>query len=127
MSPAPERLAARRRGQWAEVLAAWWLRLKGYRVLARGYALGRGRGAGEVDLIVRRGRTIAFVEVKARASLAEAAQAISPAQQARIARAAQAFVAGRADLAGCTLRFDAVLVTPKARPRHISDAWRMDA
>lgn len=118
--------AASDRGRRAETLAAWWLRLKGYRVLARGFAIGRGRGAGEVDLIVRRGTVIAFVEVKARGHLAAAAAAITPAQQARITRAAQAFVAGRPELAACSLRFDAVLVTPGAFPRHISDAWRME-
>lgn len=122
----PAKLAARQRGKRAEILAAWWLRLKGYRVLARGYTIGRGRGAGEVDLIVRRGNVIAFVEVKARASLSEAAHAITPTQQSRIARAARAFVADRPKLAACVLRFDAVLVIPRAFPRHISDAWRMD-
>lgn len=115
------------RGRRAETLAAWWLRLKGYRVLARGFTIGRGRGAGEVDLIVRRGSVVAFVEVKARAALAQAAAAITPAQQIRIARAAQAFVSGRDDLAGCVWRFDAVLITPRAFPCHISDAWRMEA
>lgn len=119
--------AAQNRGRRAETLAAWWLRLKGYRVLARGFTIGRGRGAGEVDLIVRRGSVVAFVEVKARADLARAAAAITPTQQGRIQRAAQAFLAGRGDLAGCSLRFDAVLVTPHALPRHICDAWRMEA
>jgi putative endonuclease len=120
------RQAARRRGLDAERLAALWLRLKGYRVLARGFSIGRGRGAGEVDLIVRRGRTIAFVEIKARATLAEAAAAISPAQRNRIVRAAHAFLAGRSDLAAYTVRFDAVLIAGGKLPRHISDAWRMD-
>ncbi|MBX9634584.1 MAG: YraN family protein [Magnetospirillum sp.] len=117
---------ALQRGKWAETLAVWWLRLKGYRVLARGYTVGRGRGAGEVDVIVRRGRVVAFVEIKARANLATAAHAITPAQQSRIARTARAFIARRPELASCIFRFDAVLVTPGAWPRHISDAWRMD-
>jgi putative endonuclease len=126
VTASPSRRAARRRGQWGEILAAWWLRLKGYRVLARSYAIGRGRGAGEIDLIVRRGGVIAFVEIKARASLAEAAHAISAAQLQRIIRGAQAFVSGHPELAACVLRFDAVLVAPGCFPRHISDAWRMD-
>ncbi|MBC7951992.1 MAG: YraN family protein [Rhodospirillaceae bacterium] len=121
------KLAAWQKGKRAETLAAWWLRLKGYRVLARGYAIGRGKGAGEVDLIVRRGGTIAFVEIKARATLTQAAHAITPHQQQRIIRAARSFISGQPKLAACTLRFDAVLITPKAWPRHISDAWRMDS
>lgn len=116
-----------KRGRRAETLAAWLLRLKGYRVLARGFAIGRGRGAGEVDLIVRRGTVLALVEVKARASLENAATAITPGQQERYRRAAQAFLAGRGDLAGCAVRFDVVLVAPGRFPRHISDAWRMEA
>jgi putative endonuclease len=115
------------RGRRAETLAAWWLRLKGYRVLARGFSIGRGRGAGEVDLIVKRGDVVAFVEVKARGDLATASHAITPTQQGRIIRAAQAFVATHPRLTGCSWRFDAVLVMPKSWPRHIPDAWRMEA
>ena len=70
------------RGQRAEALAAWWLRLKGYRILARGFRV----AAGEIDLIARRGRLIALVEVKARPSLEEAGAAILPRQRERIAR-----------------------------------------
>lgn len=119
--------AAARRGRRGETLAVWWLRLKGWRVLARGFSIGRGRSAGEVDMIVRRGDVVAFVEVKARRHLDQAAAAITAHQRQRIRRAAQAFVAGRPDLAGCALRFDAVLVAPGRFPRHICDAWRMDA
>lgn len=116
-----------RRGRRAETLAAWWLRLHGWRVVARGFTVGRGTGAGEVDLIVRRGGVLAFVEVKARPTLTQAAEAITPRQQERIRRAATAFLARHPQWADHILRFDAVLVAPRRFPRHISDAWRMEA
>ncbi|CAA7621318.1 YraN family protein [Magnetospirillum sp. SS-4] len=115
---------ARRRGRMAEFLAAAWLRLKFYRILARGVSGGRGSGAGEIDIVARRGRIIAFVEVKSRHTLAEAADSLGPAQRRRIERAAGAFLARRPHLAGLHVRFDAVLVAPGRLPRHIPDAWR---
>lgn len=117
---------APRRGQWAERLAALWLRCKGYRILARRLGAARGSGAGEIDLVVRRGALVAFVEVKWRPTLSEAAAAILPRQRRRIARAAAGFLAGRPDLTACAIRFDAVLVAPGRLPRHLPDAWRPD-
>ncbi len=117
-------VAARRHaygaGRRAELLAAWWLRLKGYRILARGLRL----PVGEIDLVARRGRRLAFVEVKRRRSLEAALAAITPRQRRRIMRAAEAWLAGRPDLAGCERRFDALLLVPGRRPRHLPDAWR---
>lgn len=110
------------RGRRAETLAAWWLRLKGYRVLARGFRV----AAGEIDLIARRGRLLALVEVKARPSLAEARAAILPRQRERIARAAEVFLQRHPGLAGLDLRFDVVLLAPGRRPRHLADAWRIE-
>lgn len=121
---AAARRAARRRGRWAEALCVWHLRLRGWRVLARGFATGRGSGAGEVDIVARRGRVLAFIEVKARADLAGAAQAIGARQRARIDRAAESFLRRRPDLAGLSLRFDAMLVAPWRLPHHVTDAWR---
>ena len=109
------------------MLAAGWLRLKGYSILARHFTSGRGTGAGEVDIVARRGGVIAFIEVKARPDHERAAEAISSGQRRRIARGAQAFLARHPRLAGCSLRFDAVLVAPWRPLRHIRDAWRMDA
>ena len=115
-----ERQAAWRRGLRAESLAALLLRLKGYRILQKRFRV----PAGEIDLIARRGKLIAFIEVKARNSRADAAESISPHQRRRIAAAAAAFLARRPDLAGCDMRFDAVLVAPRRMPLHLADAWR---
>jgi putative endonuclease len=120
------RRAARARGVWAERAAVVWLWLHGYHLLDRGHLGARGTGTGEVDIIARRGDVVAFVEVKLRPSLDQAAAAISPRQQRRIANAARAFLSGRPDLASCTFRFDAVLVAPWRLPCHLRDAWRVD-
>jgi putative endonuclease len=114
-------------GKTAETLAAWWLRLRLWRILECGLVTGRGTGAGEVDIIARRGSILAFVEVKARPSEAQALAAIHPRQQARIMRAAEAYVARHPELAHLAIRFDAVLVWPGSLPRHLQDAWRMDS
>ena len=116
------RVTAERHGHRSEAIAAWWLRLKLYRIVARRYRT----AAGEIDLIVRRGRTLVFVEVKARADFRVAAEAVSLRQQHRIARAAGQFLAARPDLAGLDQRFDALLIVRRTWPRHIPDAWRVE-
>ena len=115
-----DRRAAQIHGLRAESWAVWRLRLAGYRVLARNFRV----PSGEIDLVVRRGKVVAFVEVKARAAYEAAAEAIQPYQQLRIRNAALAFLARRPDLAGLAMRFDVVLVTPGRLPRHLRDAWR---
>ncbi|HEY5597871.1 MAG TPA: YraN family protein [Kiloniellales bacterium] len=110
------------RGRRAELMAAWWLRLKGYRILARGFRV----PVGEIDLIARRGRTLALVEVKARPDLATAHAAIGPRQRRRVARAAASFLQRNPALAECDVRFDVVLLAPGRRPRHLAGAWRSD-
>jgi len=120
------RRAARQRGRFAETLCAVALRLKGWRILARGFTTGRGSGAGEVDIIARRGAVVAFVEVKARADLTTAAEALAARQRHRIARGAEAFLQRHPALAACAVRFDVMLVAPLAWPRHLPDAWRAE-
>ena len=117
---APARRAAERRGRRAETLAAFALRLSGWRILARRW---RSK-AGEIDLVARRGRLIAFIEVKARSDTTDALEAVSARQRARIARAASSFLAQHPKFANLDARFDAVVVTPGRWPRHIPDAWR---
>jgi putative endonuclease len=85
----PERIAAFRTGLSAESRAAALLMAKGYRILAKRFRTPHG----EIDIVTKRRKILALVEVKARASLDEAAFAVTPRQQARIINAAQAWLA----------------------------------
>ncbi len=107
-------------GRIAESLSLALLRLKGYRVVERRFR----SPAGEIDLIVRRGGLVAYVEVKARRDPTIVAESLASEQRRRISRAAQHFLKRRPDLAGLDHRFDVMLVTPWAAPSHIVDAWR---
>ena len=113
------RIRAERRGRRAERMAALWLRLKGYRILARRYRT----PVGEIDLVVRRGRTLAFVEVKARADPGTALEAISARQRRRATHAARAYLSRHPPSPGLALRFDALILCPGRWPRHIANAW----
>lgn len=119
LSPSPERRAAFRRGLSAETRAAILLLVKGYRILARRWQ----SPVGEIDIVARRRGVLIFVEVKARARLDEAAEAVSERQRRRIAAAAQAWLAGHPEHASAEIRFDAVLVVPRRWPRHIIAAF----
>jgi putative endonuclease len=110
---------AERHGRRAELLCAWLLRLKGYRILERHWKC----ASGEIDIIARRGRLLVFVEVKARDDWASAAESVSRQQQVRIARAANRYLAGRPALQQLDQRFDAMLVVPRRLPRHVPAAW----
>jgi len=117
------RQAAWRRGQQGEFLAILSLTLRGYSILARGLK----NPLGEIDIVARRGRMLAFVEVKARESFDHAAKALLARQRRRIARAAESFLANRPELSRCQPRFDVILVAPWRWPRHIIDAWRVES
>lgn len=112
-------------GHMAEKIALFWLMLKGWWPLARNFRVGRGTGAGEVDLIMVRGRMIIFVEVKRRATLVRAMEAITIQNQIRVARAAAVFLAGHSQYQTYQVRFDAVLICPGRWPKHLPDAWRV--
>jgi putative endonuclease len=115
----PERVAAFNTGLSAESRAAALLMAKGYRILAKRFRTPHG----EIDLVAKRRNLVAFVEVKARATLDDAAFAVTPRQQARIINAAQAWLVAHPDYAEFELRFDAILIAPRRLPRHLLAAF----
>ena len=112
-------------GDWGEALTADHLRRQGYQILARQY---RCR-FGEVDLIAQKDRTVCFVEVKTRSgrTAGEAREAVTPAKQGRLRRAATWYLAQTG--LDCPCRFDVAEVYPDPlwqRPRihYISNAFQ---
>ncbi len=117
--PRPERQAAFRVGISAESRAAAFLVAKGFRILAR-----RWRSPlGEIDIVARRRQLLVFVEVKARATIDEAAEAVNERQRRRIAAAAEVWLAANPDKKIVDIRFDAILVAPGKIPRHVPAAF----
>jgi putative endonuclease len=116
------RSRAHRQGLLAERLAALLLRLKGYRILAFRYHV----KGGEIDVVARCGDTIAFVEVKARPTLEEAATSIDFIKRRRISRAAKVWLASNPWAAPLTWRGDAIYLAPWRFPRHEIAAIELD-
>lgn len=116
------RRKAEKAGRRAESLSALLLRLKGYRILARNWRA----PVGEIDIVACRASTVAFVEVKLRPTIGEAAEAIGRRQTMRIRRAAEAFLVANPKCANMHARFDVMLIAPWRWPDHIASAWEDD-
>jgi len=113
------RQSAEKRGRGAETVACWYLRLKGWRILAR-----RARvPGGEVDIVARRGNMVAFIEVKARANDDAADVALDQWRLRRVAVAAER-LAPRYAQTGDDIRIDAMFVVPRRLPRHLTNVWQ---
>lgn len=116
---AQARRGAEKRGLRAEWLARIYLGLKGYRCLAA-----RAKTpVGEIDLVMRRGSLVVFVEVKARRTFRDAAEAIGPRSQSRIAAAARAWLAVNPRYQKCDARFDGIFVVQGQWPQHLKNAF----
>ena len=113
------RQEAERRGRRGEGFAALWLRLHGWKIVARRVQTPRG----EIDLVARRGRTLAFIEVKWRATVLERDLAIDDYRLRRVAAAVEA-VAHRFLRPSDSPRIDVLLLAPGRWPRHIVNAWQ---
>ena len=113
------RQAAEQRGRGAETIACWYLRMHGWRILAR-----RARvPGGEVDIVARRGRTLAFVEVKARDTDEAAGFALDEWRLRRVAVAAERLMERYMDGVD-EVRIDAIFIVPFRWPRHLANVWQ---
>lgn len=113
------RLGAELFGRRGEALAAWYLRLKGYRILATRYRT----PSGEIDLVANRFGVTVFVEVKSRLSAAAEAEALAAVNARRIASAAGHYLTRHPRLAATVLRFDVIFLAPYRLPRHVKNAF----
>ena len=125
MPPSPskpkssKRVAAQLGGHRGEALAAWFLRLQFYRIVAQRYKT----PVGEIDLIAQRFGTTVFVEVKARSRKSGYAEALEAVNTSRIVRAAQYWLAKHPAMAETPFRFDVIFVAPRSWPRHVINAF----
>jgi putative endonuclease len=110
---------AEKRGRRGEWLAAMSLRLKGYRIIERGFRT----KLGEIDIIARRGNLIAIVEVKARSDVTAALHAVGGQSQQRISNATDIWLSRQKDFAKISVRFDIIAVVPGKWPRHFPGAF----
>ena len=115
------RQISEKRGKRAELIAAIYLFLKGYKILKRRFRSRRG----EIDLICKRGQTLVFIEVKARKTVDDAKQAITYKQKKRIEACSEDWLKLNAKPVQ-SLRFDIIAIVPGRFPAHIRDAWRPD-
>ena len=112
-------LAARVAGRRAEVWAAVWLMLRGYRIL--GFRLKTPQA--EIDLLAVKGAVLAVVEVKQRVTLTAALEAVSSDQRERLRRAGRNLASRRPSLADKAVRLDLIAMAPGKWPKHCPDAW----
>lgn len=106
--------ASHRLGHRSEWLAAALLMATGYQVL--GFRL--KTRAGEIDILARRGKVLAVVEVKRRTTLEAALTALGSDQYDRLLAAGRSVLRQRPSLAGHVLRIDMVALAPGRFPRH---------
>lgn len=124
MSKAGRSARARRSGRIgrrSEWLAIIWLHAKGYRLLARRFG---GKG-GEIDLIMRRGQLVIFVEVKRRGMMEEALVSITPGKRRLVAARVRQWLAQNPWATDHDLRVDAVFLAPLRWPRHVAGVFEL--
>ena len=115
------RIIAEKRGRRAETIAAWYLRLKGYKIAEMRFRTKQG----EIDIIARKGDLVTMVEVKARQNLMQAVDAVTHSAQQRIINAGDTWLAKQKDFAKLSIRYDIIAIVPRKWPYHIKGAWEV--
>jgi putative endonuclease len=112
-----------KKGEQYEEQAALFLKAAGFEILDRNWACPMG----ELDIVARKGETVAFVEVRARSSSAYGlpSETVNRAKRAKIIKTAMAYIKARG-LRSDTFRFDFVGIVPGQPPEHIEDAFSAD-
>lgn len=110
---------AYRFGLYAEILAALFLILRGYRIIEWRYKT----KIGEVDLIARRKQSLVFIEVKARRELSTALESVTPQMRKRITAAANSFLIKHPQYQHYEMRFDVIAVALPFSVQHLDNAW----
>ncbi len=110
----------------SESIALFYLRCKGYRLLKKNFIVKNGTGAGEIDLIMKKGKNLVFIEVKKRKTYLRAAEAIDMNNQLRVVKSSAVFLKKHPNLQNLNVRYDAILFKDKSFwPKHLKDAWRV--
>lgn len=115
-----KRKLAEQKGRRAEMIARIWLRLKGYRILNYRFKT----KVGEIDIIAKKGKSLAIIEVKARQTKAAALESITYKQRQRIERTTQLWLKKTKNNNIQSPRFDIIAIVPNRFPIHIKQAWR---
>lgn len=115
-----ERIKAYKKGHAIERLAAAWLVLKGYKIIAMRYKT----QLGEIDIIARRRNQLVFVEVKGRAAMSDALESVHGRNRMRVENAARHFIASNPRFMAMDMRFDVIAYAPPFSFRHLDNAWR---
>ena len=112
-------------GHLCETKASIFLRLKGYKIVAKNFKPKSKTGAGEIDLIGTKGNVIVFFEVKYRST--DVAYSITPQIQQRRIKGAEYFLLLHPQFANFDIRFDVILFSPLSiLPQHIENAFQLD-
>jgi len=127
--PYPLKTTANKSGRIAELMCRMYMRIAGYRIIAKNYRFKSGRKtmAGELDFIALKGKTIVFCEVKERQDARNFLFALSYKQQQRILTGGACFIRDHPQYKNYSIRFDVFFVQLPFYINRIKNALYIDS